>query len=128
MPLGGVELTKLIYSRNEGNLLRDRGDRLCLFTHFFYWELTQEEIRLGLQRQEEAKCRYEENCETHPFKQHCTRSKQAIAADGIATELRNSETRATLEQQTRIGPAKLPWGCTASNWRLLTCQSPPVGV
>ena len=28
-----------------------------------------------------------------------------------------SDTRGTLEPQTRIGPAKLPWGCTVSNWR-----------
>ena len=30
----------------------------------------------------------------------------------------DNATRATLEPQTRIGPAKLLWGCTVSNWRL----------
>ena len=41
-------------------------------------------MRLGLQRQEEAKCRYEENGETPlPAALH-VRQQQAIAAGGIA--------------------------------------------
>ena len=54
----------------------------------------------------------------HRFKQHCTRGNSRLSLTVaspqrkllFATEQWNGDTRATLEPQTRIWPAKLHWG------------------